>query len=51
MHLDSIALTKPLPCLALAVAVIQQKRSLVECAPLQSDPFFADCKATLEAML
>jgi ArsR family metal-binding transcriptional regulator len=38
-------------CLAFAVAVIQQKRSLTECPPLQSDSSFADRKATLEAML
>ena len=38
-------------CLAFAVAVLQQKRRLTECAPLQSDSFFADRKATLEAML
>jgi ArsR family metal-binding transcriptional regulator len=38
-------------CLAFAVAVIQQKRSLAECSPLQSDSSFADRKATLDAML
>jgi ArsR family metal-binding transcriptional regulator len=38
-------------CLAFAVAVLQQKRLLSECLPLQSDPSFADRKATLEAML
>jgi len=38
-------------CLAFAVAVLQQKRLLAECPPLQSDSFFADRKATLEAML
>ena len=38
-------------CLAFAVAVIQQKRLLAECLPLQSDSSFADRKATLEAML
>jgi ArsR family metal-binding transcriptional regulator len=38
-------------CLAFAVAVVQQKRSLTECPSLQSDPSFADRKATLEAML
>ena len=38
-------------CLAFAVAVLQQKRLLSECAPLQSDVSFADRKATLEAML
>lgn len=38
-------------CLAFAVAIIQHKRALVECSPLQSDSSFADRKATLEAML
>ena len=38
-------------CLAFAVAVLQQKRQLTECLPLQSDSSFADRKATLEAML
>jgi ArsR family metal-binding transcriptional regulator len=38
-------------CLAFAVAVLQQKRPLTECLPLQSDSSFADRKATLEAML
>jgi len=38
-------------CLAFAVAVLQQKRVLTECQPLQSDSSFADRKATLEAML
>jgi len=38
-------------CLAFAVAIIQHKRSLVECPPLQSDSSFVDRKATLEAML
>ena len=38
-------------CLAFAVAVLQQKRLLTECQPLQSDSSFADRKATLEAML
>jgi ArsR family metal-binding transcriptional regulator len=38
-------------CLAFAVAVVQQKRLLTECPPLQSDSSFADRKATLEAML
>jgi ArsR family metal-binding transcriptional regulator len=37
--------------LAFAVAIIQHKRSLVECPPLQSDSSFVDRKATLEAML
>lgn len=38
-------------CLAFAVAVLQQKRLVTECLPLQSDSSFADRKATLEAML
>jgi ArsR family metal-binding transcriptional regulator len=38
-------------CLAFAVAVIQQKRSLTECPPLQSDSSLADRKATLDAIL
>jgi uncharacterized Fe-S cluster-containing protein len=38
-------------CLAFAVALIQHKRSLAECPPLQSDSSLADRKATLEAML
>jgi ArsR family metal-binding transcriptional regulator len=38
-------------CLALAVAVLQQKRPLTDCRPLQSDSSFADRKATLEALL
>jgi ArsR family metal-binding transcriptional regulator len=38
-------------CLAFAVAVIQHKRLLTECLPLQSDSSFADRKATLDAML
>jgi len=38
-------------CLAFAVAVLQHRRLLSECAPLQSDSSFADRKATLEAML
>lgn len=38
-------------CLAFAVLVIQQKRSLAECLPLGQDPAFVDRRATLEAML
>lgn len=38
-------------CLAFAVALIQHKRALIECLPLQADSSFADRKATLEAML
>ena len=38
-------------CLAFAVLLIQQKRSLEECVPLQNDTEFSDRRATLEAML
>lgn len=38
-------------CLAFAVGLLQQKRELAECAPLQGDTAFADRRATLEAML
>lgn len=38
-------------CLAFAVGLLQQKRELAECLPLQSDPSFAERKATLDAML
>ena len=38
-------------CLAFAVLLIQQTRSLDECLPLQQDPAFSDRRATLEAML
>jgi ArsR family metal-binding transcriptional regulator len=38
-------------CLAFAVALVQQKRLLTECPPLQTDSSFVDRKATLEAML
>ena len=38
-------------CLAFAVAVVQQKRLLTECAPLQSDPLFTDRKETLDGLL
>ena len=38
-------------CLAFAVAVLQQRRPLTDCRPLQADASFADRKATLEAML
>jgi len=31
--------------------LIQQKRFLDECLPLQQDPAFSDRRATLEAML
>lgn len=38
-------------CLAFAVGLLQHKRELAECLPLQSDPSLVDRKATLEAML
>jgi ArsR family metal-binding transcriptional regulator len=38
-------------CLAFAVALIQQKRLLDECLPLQMDAAFSERKATLIAML
>ncbi len=38
-------------CLAFAVQLILQNRSLVECLPMQQDIAFADRKAALEAML
>lgn len=38
-------------CLAFAVLLIQHKRSLEECLPLEKDSSFADRRATLEAML
>jgi ArsR family metal-binding transcriptional regulator len=38
-------------CLAFAVGLLQNKRELAECLPLQADPAFADRRATLEAML
>ncbi len=38
-------------CLAFAVLLIQQKRGLEECIPLQNDLAFTDRRATLEAML
>ena len=38
-------------CLAFAVGMLQQKRELAECLPLQSDLSFAERKATLETML
>jgi ArsR family metal-binding transcriptional regulator len=38
-------------CLAFAVGLLQQKRRLDECSPLQADSAFADRRATLEAML
>jgi ArsR family metal-binding transcriptional regulator len=38
-------------CLAFAVLLIQQKRRLEDCVPLQSDSRFSDRRAALEAML
>jgi ArsR family metal-binding transcriptional regulator len=38
-------------CMAFAFALLQHRRELSECPPLQSDDAFADRRATLEAML
>ena len=38
-------------CLAFAVLLIQQKRRLEECIPLQQDDSFSDRRAALEGML
>ena len=38
-------------CMAFAAALLQQKRLLIECLPLVSDPAFGDRRATLDAML
>jgi len=38
-------------CMAFAVALIRQKRSLAECLSLTADPSFGERRATLEAML
>ena len=38
-------------CLAFAAGLLQQKRAVTECLPLQADPAFSDRQATLEAML
>ena len=38
-------------CLAFAVGLLQHKRVLAECTPLQSDPSLTDRKGTLEALL
>ncbi len=38
-------------CLAFAVLLVQQKRRLEECTPLQNDTAFIDRRAALEAML
>ncbi len=37
-------------CMAFAAALLQQKRRLLECVPLVSDPAFGERRATLEAM-
>lgn len=38
-------------CLAFAVALLQQARTLAECIPLRNDVAFTDHRATLEAIL
>lgn len=38
-------------CMAFAFALLQQRRSLDECPPLQEDAAFADRRAAIEAML
>lgn len=38
-------------CLAFAVALLQQNRTLEECPALQTDPGFSDRRVTLESML
>jgi ArsR family metal-binding transcriptional regulator len=38
-------------CMAFAAALLQEKRLLSECLPLQSDAAFFDRRATLEALL
>ncbi|MEW6028432.1 MAG: (Fe-S)-binding protein [Chloroflexota bacterium] len=38
-------------CMAFAVGLLQEKRSVHECAPLQRDDNFSERRATLEAML
>ena len=38
-------------CMAFAAGLLQQKRRLIECLPLVSDPAFGDRRATLDAML
>jgi len=38
-------------CIAFAVGLLQQKRELAECQPLQVDGAFADRRAALQAML
>jgi ArsR family metal-binding transcriptional regulator len=58
-HLDIYALLPQMnckqcgeaTCLAFSVSVIQHKRTLIECVPLQNDTAFMDRLTTLEAML
>jgi ArsR family metal-binding transcriptional regulator len=38
-------------CMAFAVGLLQEKRFIRECPPLQRDEHFSDRRATLEAML
>ncbi len=38
-------------CMAFTLGLLQHKRMLIECAPLQVDAAFSDRRATLEAML
>jgi ArsR family metal-binding transcriptional regulator len=38
-------------CMAFAVGLLQQKRAMAECPPLQTNGDFADRRAALEAML
>ncbi len=38
-------------CMAFAFALLQQRRTLAECPPLQEDAAFADRRAAIEAML
>jgi ArsR family metal-binding transcriptional regulator len=38
-------------CLAFAVLLVQQKRNLEECLPLQQDSSYTDRRATLEGMI
>ena len=38
-------------CMAFAVGLLQEQRSIHECSPLQRDEKFSERRATLEAML
>jgi ArsR family metal-binding transcriptional regulator len=38
-------------CMAFAAALLQQKRVIMDCLPLASDPEFGERRATLEVML